>query len=113
MSIEYPWRPPGTKGIVHTKPDKCASWDFHGEDGWYVGPVPQHYRCFKMYMPATHKERISDTVQLIPSRIHIPSVTLADHIALAADNLAATLQHYSVVPPPGIKSRDPIMQGVQ
>ena len=54
-------------------------------------------------MPATHKEIISNTVQLIPSKIHIPSVTLADHIAIAADTLVTTLQYYSTSPPPGIK----------
>ena len=38
-----PLASPVTKGIVHTKSDKHASWDFHGEDGWYVGPEPQYY----------------------------------------------------------------------
>ena len=52
---KIPLDPPGTKGIVHAKPDKRASWEFHGEDGWCVGPAPHHYRCFKIYMPVTHK----------------------------------------------------------
>ena len=105
--------PPGTRAVVHSKPDKRASWTYHGEDGWYVGPGPHHYRCFKVYMPDTHKEKISDTVQLIPARIPIPSVTLADHIAHAADKLVAALQHYSTAPPPGIKIGDPTIQGVR
>ena len=52
-----PLAPPGTKAVFHANPDKRASWVFHGEDGWYVGPAPQHYRCFKYYMPAMHKEK--------------------------------------------------------
>ena len=110
---KVPLAPPGTKLVVHSKPDKRASWAYHGEDGWYVGPAPHHYRCFKCYMPTTQKERICDTVQLIPHTIPIPSVTLADHIAIAAENLFATLHHYSTAPPPGIKIGDPIIQGVQ
>ena len=64
-------------------------------------------------MPDTHKEKISDTVELIPSKVPITSVTLADHIAVAAGKLVTTLQHYSTAPPPGIKIGDPIIQDVR
>ena len=98
--------PPGTQSIVHAKPDKCASWTFHDENGWYVGPAPHHYRYFKCFMPATHKERISDKVQFIPSKIPIPSVTLVGHIAMAAETLVSTLHHYSISLLPDIKLGD-------
>ena len=65
--------------------------------------------ALKYTIPATHKDKISDTVHLILSITTIPSVTFAYHIALAADNRVATLQHYLVAPPPGIKIGDPIM----
>ena len=104
--------PPGTRVVVHSKSDERASWECHGEDGWYVGPAPNHYRCFKCCMPATHKEKVSDTVQLIPHTIPIINVTLVDHVAIVADNLVATLQHYSISPPTGIKIGDPTIHGV-
>ena len=110
---KIPLAPLGTRAVVHAKPDKRASWAYHGEDGWYVGPAPHHYRCFKVYMPETHKEKISDTVQLIPSRLPIPSATLEDHIAHAADKLVTALQHYSTTPPPGIIIGDPTIQGLR
>ena len=91
--IKIPLAPPGTKDIVHSKPDKRASWTFHGEDGQYVGPAPKYYRCFKIYIPITHKLKISDTVQLIPSTVPIPMVSLGDHIRTAVDDLVASLQH--------------------
>ena len=104
---------PGTQSIVYTKPDKYASWAFHGENGWYVGLEPHNYGYFKWFIPATHKEIISDTVLLIPSKIPIPSITLADHIAMAADILVSTLQHYSTSLLPGIKVGDPVIHGLQ
>ena len=64
-------------------------------------------------MLATHKEKITDTVHLLTFTIPIPSVTLADHIAMAADTLVEILQHYSTAPPPGIKVGDLIIQGVR
>ena len=64
-------------------------------------------------MPATHREIINDTVQLIPSTITIPTVKLTDHLTMAVDTLVETLQHYSTSPPPGIKIGDPIIQGVR
>ena len=38
-----PLLPLGTKIILHTKPGKRASWDFHGEQGYYIGPAIKHY----------------------------------------------------------------------
>ena len=35
--------PPGTKIILHAKPGKRASWTFHGEQGYYIGPAINHY----------------------------------------------------------------------
>ena len=64
-------------------------------------------------MPATHKEKVSDTVQLIPHTIPIPAVTLTYHVAIATDNLVATLHHYTTSPPPGITIGDPIIQVMQ
>jgi hypothetical protein len=52
---------PGTKCISHVKPDKCKSWDLHGDLGWYIGPVMEHYRCWKVHITKTNAERTTDT----------------------------------------------------
>ena len=61
-----PLAPPGTIVVMHNRPKYCASWAPHGENGWYVGPAMEHYRCHKAYIPKTRAERISDTVQFPP-----------------------------------------------
>ena len=71
-----PFIPPGTKVILHSKPVHPKSLAFHGEQSWYVGPAMQHYRCLKVYIPKTHAERISDTIQLTPNIIPIPNATI-------------------------------------
>ena len=40
---KVPLAPPGTKVVLHRKPAQRASWAFHGLEGWYVGPSPNHY----------------------------------------------------------------------
>jgi len=34
-----PLAPPGTRVVVHDRPESRPSWGFHGTDGWYVGPA--------------------------------------------------------------------------
>ena len=88
---KVPLVPPGTKVILHSRPNDRASWDFHGIDGWYIGPAPHHYRCVKCYVPKTHSERITDTVTLLPHTIPIPKTSLDDHIRATSDNLISLL----------------------
>jgi hypothetical protein len=57
-----PLAPPGTKVVIHLKPDQRASWSYHGEEGWYVSPSMEHYRCVKCYIPTTARERDVDTL---------------------------------------------------
>ena len=45
--------PPGTKALSHSKADQRTSWSFHAEDGYYIGPAMEHYRCIKMFIPKT------------------------------------------------------------
>ena len=63
--------PPGAKIVIHNKPTQQKSWQFHGTEGWYIGPAFEHYRCLQCYLPVTRMEIISDTVRLIPSYVPI------------------------------------------
>ena len=40
---ENPLAPPGTKVMVHMKPEQRTSWDPNAKLGWYVGPSLHHY----------------------------------------------------------------------
>ena len=64
--------PQGTNIIIHEKHDKRPSWANHGLQGWYISPALEHYCCIRAYIPKTFKERIADTIQVIPHCIPIP-----------------------------------------
>jgi hypothetical protein len=63
--------PPGTKILIHEKPNQRRSWDPHGVEGWYLGPATDHYRCYRVYVSKTRAERITDTVELFPQAIDV------------------------------------------
>jgi hypothetical protein len=70
-----PLAPPGIKVLLYLKSDKRASWAYHGEEGWYVSPSMEHYRCFKCFLPATNCTRDADTVTFFPKQFPFPRST--------------------------------------
>ena len=77
---KVPLAPPGTKVIIHNKPKKRTSWQYHGTEGWYIGPAHDHYRCLTCYLPLTRTEIVSDTVRFLPTNIPIPEANIDDYI---------------------------------
>ena len=75
-----PLLPLGTKIILHTKPGKRASWDFHGEQEYYIGPTINHYRSITCYVSKIHREWITYTAKIIPKHIPIPQSSYEDHL---------------------------------
>jgi hypothetical protein len=49
-----PMSPSGTRVIDHDKAKQCTTWDTHGQDDWYIGPAPEHYRCYTVHINKTH-----------------------------------------------------------
>jgi hypothetical protein len=86
-----PLAPPGTKVLVHVKPDQRPSWSYHGEEGWYVGPSMEHYRCMKCYIPTSGRERDIDTIKCFPKNIRFPNISTADYLKQAATDIIALL----------------------
>jgi hypothetical protein len=41
-----PMAPPGTRIIAHETPGRRRTLAPHGQDGWYIGPALEHYRCY-------------------------------------------------------------------
>jgi len=82
-----PLAPAGTKAVIHTKPENRRSWDYHGVDGWYIGPSLLHYRCLKCFVTATRAEIDADTVQLIEHDIPIPAARSNDHILYSIQSI--------------------------
>jgi hypothetical protein len=88
-----PLAPFGTRVIVHLKPDQRPSWAYHGEEGWYVGPSMEHYRCVKCYIPATGRVRDVDTLEFFPKQFPFPAVTTEDYLKQAAADIISLLQN--------------------
>jgi hypothetical protein len=89
---DTPLAPPGTRVIIHEKPDKRGSWAPHGQNGWYVGQAMEHYRAHRIYCSENGYERICDTVEFPPQHCKCPGMSSADAEAIAAADLAHALQ---------------------
>jgi hypothetical protein len=96
-----PLTPPGTKVIIHEKPDHRGSWSPHGLNGWYVGPAMEHYRAHRVYGSTTGHEIISDTVEFFPKHCQVPGLSSADAATIAATIAALDLTN-------ALKNRTPI-----
>ena len=104
LNVEFnynrtPLAPPGTRVIVHDKPDNRASWAPHGIHGWYIGPSLLHYRCYKCNIPATNSQRDSDTVAFFPHNFPMLRTSSADAASDAALDLITALQNPSPASP--------------
>ena len=51
--LYVPLAPLGIRIIGHEKATDRASWAPRGVDGWYPGPTPEHYQCYRVYVPKT------------------------------------------------------------
>jgi hypothetical protein len=86
-----PLAPPGTKVLVHAKPNNRASWDPNAKEGWYIGPSMNHYRCVTCFLPGTRAEVNADTVVFFPKNIVFPKVTTADFLKQVSMNIVSLL----------------------
>jgi hypothetical protein len=87
-----PLAPLGTKVVVHLKPNKRTSYSYHGEEGWYIGPSLEHYRCFKCYFPLTRSVRDADTIEFFPKTIPFPTTTTEDYLIQSTQDIIQLLK---------------------
>jgi hypothetical protein len=85
--------PPGTRIISHDTPNRRRAWAPHGQDGWYIGPALEHYRCYTVYTTKTKSERIVETVELFPEKFTLPFTSAQELPTQAAANLTHALLH--------------------
>jgi hypothetical protein len=65
----------GCRVLIHAKPVMHQSWDHRAEHGFYVGPVLDHYRCYKLLKSETKQKVIFDTVEFRHAHLQIPVVS--------------------------------------
>jgi hypothetical protein len=82
-----PMAPPGTRTISHETPGRRNTWSPHMQDGWYIGPALEHYRCYTVYITKTRSSRIVETVELFPHQFKIPFPSSSDFATQAAAEL--------------------------
>jgi hypothetical protein len=82
-----PIAPPGIRVLVHVKPDNRTTWAPHAEEGWYIGPAQEHYRCYRVYMTDTKSERITDTISWYPTKTTLPTATSLEIVAASLQDV--------------------------
>jgi hypothetical protein len=90
---QAPMAQPGTRVIAHEKPKQRASWDHHGVDGWYFGPAPENYCCYRAHIKKTRSDRIVETVEFFPAKVAMPRTASKDMATIAAQELTHGLKH--------------------
>jgi hypothetical protein len=88
-----PLAPPGTKAVIYNDPSSRTSWGPHGEDAWYVNRAPEHWRCYKFFVPNTKAFRISGAAKFFPTHCKMPTVEPGDTVCLAAQDLITALNN--------------------
>ncbi|MBM5801495.1 MAG: hypothetical protein FJ077_11840 [Cyanobacteria bacterium K_DeepCast_35m_m2_023] len=89
---KMPLAPLGCAVQLYESNARRGTWAEHSTDGWYIGTSTEHYRCHRIYVKQTRSERISDTVFFKHKYITQPTVTQADIIVKALDDLTQALK---------------------
>jgi hypothetical protein len=105
---QTPLGPVGCRVLIHAKPGTHRSWNFRAEEGFYIGPALDSYRCFKLIKSDTKRQVISDTVEFRHSYsyITVPMQTPKDKIIHGLQVLAGAISGAS--PPTCIAQLDAI-----
>jgi hypothetical protein len=101
-----PLAPPGTRAVIFEDPVTRKSWAPHGKLAWYVGSAPEHYRCYRLYIPETGGTRLSGTVECFPHYSTVPKLSSADAATHDARDLIQALERtYPKTPFPMLSTR--------
>jgi hypothetical protein len=92
-SIRAPMAPPGTRVIAHETPGRRKTWAPHGQDGWYIGPALEHYRCYTVYITTTKSNRIVETGGFFPQTFNLPFPSSHDLVTQAEADTRHALLH--------------------
>ena len=86
-----PIAPPGVRVLVHEPAATRNAWSPHATDAWYIGPAMDSYRCHRVWVPDTRKERIAEQVTWYPTRVHAPVPTAKDEVKAAITALGEAI----------------------
>jgi hypothetical protein len=87
-----PLAPMGCGVQIHESSERRGTWAENTTDGWYLQISPEDYRCHKVHVKKTNSKRTLDTVFFKHRYITQPTVTFADILKKAINDLATTLK---------------------
>ena len=81
--------PLGTQTIIYEpKAQRKSIFASHGILGWYISPAPDHYRNYKIYVPAsTRGTRSGKTIQFVPCTFPMPAISSAGKASYLVEDL--------------------------
>jgi hypothetical protein len=88
-----PMAPSGTRIIAHETPNRRLIWAPHGQDGWYIGPALEHYRCYTIYITKPRGERVVEIGDFFPDTSKLPFPSAQDLATKEAADLTHALLH--------------------
>jgi hypothetical protein len=94
-----PMAPPDTRITAHETPIRRRTWAPHGQDGWYIGPALEHYRCYIVYINKTRGERVVETAEFFPEIFKLPFPSTQELATKAATKLTHALLHPQLAGP--------------
>ena len=94
-----PLAPPGIRVLVHVKPQDRTTWSPHGEDGWYIGPALESYRCYTVWIWESRSPRICDTLTWLPTILPMPNSSSTDLILRGIHDIVHALHNPSPASP--------------
>ena len=88
-----PLAPLGTKVIIHERPDQRKTWDKHGLPGFMVNRAKDHFRSWQISVTSTGATRVSNAIELLPSKYTMPKTSSNDRIKVAFEEIAEALNN--------------------
>ena len=89
---KMPLAPMGCNVQVHKKADSRGTWAYHTVKGWYINTSLEHHRTNICRIKETRSKRLSNTVDFKHKRITNPSITNADKVMLAIQEVMKTIK---------------------
>jgi hypothetical protein len=86
-----PYAPLGCKVEAHVVPKVRETWASHTATGYYIGNADEHYRCHTVYITNTKSTRTCSSVFFKHKYLTMPTLTPADALIKAADDLTAAI----------------------
>ncbi len=69
---QLPLAPPGCKAVTYESPESQGSWGSCSTNAWCVGPLLNHCRCNRFFVPGTRTYPISSSAELFPQHCQVP-----------------------------------------